>query len=349
MLARIRARIDLLVVGLVVAAAAIALPFLLPGFQTLEVSYALVFAIAILGLNVLTGYTGQITLGHGAFIAIGAYASAIVQTKLGINYLASIPIAAAVCGALGFGVGIPALRLEGIYLALATFALAVAAPTILKSHALEPLTGGVKGIILPPVTSTTDLLTDDQFFYMICLAITAVLFFLAWNILRGRTGRAFRAIRDGDLAAVSFGINLASYKTLAFALSAALAGVAGALYGIATGFVSADAYPFQLSIGLLVGAVLGGLGTLEGAVIGGFFVVFLPILAQQALGAINKQVANAAPTVTQGILLLVVMLVARQGVAGLVRTAYFRARLRLGGGGAKAALAAQEAKQAGPL
>ena len=340
-------RIDLVVVGLLIAVGAIAVPFVLPGFQALEVSYALIFAIAILGLNILTGYTGQITLGHGAFIAIGAYASAIAQTKLGINYLVSIPVAAAVCGAVGFAVGIPALRLEGIYLALATFALAVAAPTILKKP--EAITGGVKGIILPPVTTTTDLLTDDQFFYMICLAITVLLFLLAWNILRGRTGRAFRAIRDGDLAAVAFGINLASYKTLAFALSAGLAGVAGALYGIATGFVSADAYPFQLSIGLLVGAVLGGLGTLEGAVIGGFFVVFLPIFAQQALGAVNKQVANAAPTVTQGILLLVVMLVARQGVAGLVRTGYHRARLRLGRRGAKAALAAQEAEQGGPL
>ena len=340
-------RVDAMVIGLGVAAVAVGLPFLLPGYQALEVSYALIFAIAILGLNVLTGQTGQITLGHGAFLAIGAYASAIAQTKLGINFLVSIPIAAAVCGVLGFGVGIPALRLEGIYLALATFALAVAAPTILKKP--EAITGGVKGIILPPVTSSTDLLTDDQFFYMTCLVITAVLFLLTWNILRGRTGRAFRAIRDGDLAAVSFGINLASYKTLAFALSAALAGVAGALYGIATGFVSADAYPFQLSIGLLVGAVLGGLGTLEGAVFGGLFVVFLPILAQQALGAINKQVADAAPSVTQGVLLLVVMLVARQGVAGLIRKGYYLAGMRLGRRGAQVAVEAQEAKQAGPL
>ena len=340
-------RKDLVVIGLVVAGVAVALPFVLPGYQALEMSYGLIFAIAILGLNILTGYTGQITLGHGAFIAIGAYASAIAQTKLGINYLVSIPIAAVVCGVVGFGVGIPALRLEGIYLALATFALAVAAPSILKKP--EAITGGVKGIILPPVTSSTDLLSDDQFLYMICLAITVFLFVLSWNILSGRTGRAFRAIRDGDLAAVSFGINLASYKTLAFALSAALAGVAGALYGIATGFVSADAYPFQLSIALLVGAVLGGLGTLEGAVIGGFFVVFLPIIAQQALGAIDKQVANAAPTVTQGVLLLLVMLVARQGVAGLVRMGYHRLRLRLGGRGSMAGVAARETEQAGPL
>jgi branched-chain amino acid transport system permease protein len=324
---RAQPRFDLIAFGVVLAALALAAPFLVPGYFALNLSYALIFSIAILGLNVLTGYTGQITLGHGAFIAIGAYASAIAQQKLGINYLVSIPIAGLACGLVGFGVGIPALRLEGIYLALATFALAIAAPTILKKP--EAITGGVKGIILPPVTSPTDLLTDDQFFYGICLVVAVILFVLAWNILRGRTGRAFRAIRDGDLAAVSFGINLARYKTLAFALSAGLAGVAGALYGIATGFVSADAYPFQLSILLVVGGVLGGISTLEGAVIGGLFVQFLPVVSQQALGSINKQLANAAPSVTQGVVLLLVMVVARQGVAGLVRTGYHSARALL--------------------
>jgi branched-chain amino acid transport system permease protein len=324
---RARPRLDLVAFGVVLAALALGAPFLVPGYFALNLSYALIFSIAILGLNILTGYTGQITLGHGAFIAIGAYASAIAQQKLGINYLLSVAIAGAACGLVGFGVGIPALRLEGIYLALATFALAIAAPTLLKKP--EAITGGVKGIILLPVTSPTDLLTDDQFFYGVCLVITVILFVLCWNILRGRTGRAFRAIRDGDLAAVSFGINLASYKTLAFALSAGLAGVAGALYGIATGFVSADAYPFQLSILLVVGGVLGGISTLEGAVIGGFFVQFLPLVSQQALGTINKQLANAAPSVTQGVLLILVMFVARQGVAGLVRTGYHRTRALL--------------------
>jgi branched-chain amino acid transport system permease protein len=306
------------------AVVALAAPFVVPGYQALNLSYALIFSIAILGLNILTGYSGQISLGHGAFLAIGAYASAIAQQKMGMNYLLSIPLAGVICGLLGFGFGFPALRLEGIYLALATFALAIAAPTVLKKP--EALTGGVKGIILEPYISPTDLLTDDQFFYLVCLAIATVCFLLAWNILRGRTGRAFRAIRDGDLAAVSFGVNLASYKTLAFALSAFLAGIAGALYGIATGFVSADAYPFQLSILLLVGAVIGGLGTLEGALIGGFFSQFLPQFSQQALKNINTQVANAAPTVTQGVLLLVVMFVARQGVAGLVRANIHRFR-----------------------
>ncbi|GAC1331431.1 MAG: branched-chain amino acid ABC transporter permease [Candidatus Dormibacteria bacterium] len=303
--------------------AALAAPFVLPGYQALNLSYALIFAVAILGLNILTGYTGQITLGHGAFLAIGAYVSAIAQTRLGMNFVLTIALAGVFCGGLGYGLGFPALRLEGVYLALATFAFAVAIPSVLKKP--EGLTGGVKGIILNPVTSPIpDILTDERFFYLLCLGIAALLFLLSWNLLRGRTGRAFRAIRDGDLAAVSFGVNLASYKTLAFAISALMAGVAGALYGIATGFVSADSYPFQLSILLLVGAVIGGLGTLEGALIGGLFVQFLPQLSQQALRSISPQVANAAPTVTQGVLLLVVMFIARQGIAGLLRRLYFR-------------------------
>ena len=312
-----------------IAIVALGLPFVASGFQSLELSYALIFAVAIMGLNILTGYSGQISLGHGAFIAIGAYVTAILEHRYNVNYLLTIPIAGMVCAVLGFLIGLPALRLEGIYLALATFALGVATPNILKKPV--SLTGGVKGIILPPVTSPTDLLSDEQFFYLVCLAIAAVMFLVAWNILRGRTGRAWRAIRDGELAALSFGVNLSFYKTLAFAMSAAYAGVAGALYGIATGFVSADAYPFQLSIGLLVGAIIGGLGTLEGAIIGGVLTEFLPIYAQQLLFPISKQAANAAPGAVQGLLLLVIMFVARDGIAGLLRIGYYRLRVAVRG------------------
>jgi branched-chain amino acid transport system permease protein len=314
-------------VGLLVALVALGLPFVATGFQSLELSYALIFAIAILGLNILTGYAGQISLGHGAFIAIGAYVSAIAVTRYHVDALATIPVAGAICGALGFLIGIPALRLEGIYLALATFAMGVATPTILKKPV--SITGGVKGIILPPVTSPTGVLTDEQYFYLLCLAVAAVLFLVAWNVLRGRTGRALRAIRDGELAARAFGIDIAAYKTMAFAISALYGGVAGALYGLATGFVSADAYPFQLSISLVVGATVGGLGTLEGAVLGGLFTEFLPIYAQQWLLPISKQLADAAPSVTQGVFLLAIMFVARQGVAGLLRRGYHALRTRV--------------------
>ena len=241
----------------------LAVPIFASGFQTLEVAYALVFAIAILGLNILTGFSGQISLGHGAFIAIGAFTTAIGVKTLHIPYLATIPLAAVICAGLGWIIGLAAGRLEGIYLGLATFALGVATPDILKKE--TDLTGGVKGLSLPPVTSPISALTDDQYFYFLCLLIAGVAFWLAANVLGDRTGRAWRAVRDGELAAAAFGVNVGYYKTLAFALSAALAGIAGSLYGLATAFVSTDAFPVQLSIALLVGAVVGGIGSIGGA------------------------------------------------------------------------------------
>ena len=310
-----------MLLGLVVVLA-LAVPFVGSGFQTLEIAYALIFAMAILGLNLLTGFSGQISLGHGAFLAIGAFTAAIGVHNLRLPYLVTIPIAALVCALLGFAIGMAAGRLEGIYLGLATFALGVATPDVLKKQ--TSLTGGVKGISIPPITSPINFLSDDQFFYFVCLVIGAVLFGLARNILGDRTGRAWRAVRDGELAAAAFGVNVGYYKTLAFALSAAFAGIAGALYGLATAFVSTDAFPVQLSIALLVGAVVGGIGTIVGAIFGGLLTEFLPIYAQQLLLPVNKDLANAAPGAVQGVLLLVVLGVARGGLAGLVGNAYRR-------------------------
>jgi branched-chain amino acid transport system permease protein len=306
----------------IAAVVALGLPFIASGFQTLEFAYALIFAIAILGLNVLTGYSGQISLGHGAFVAIGAFTTAIGMQKLGLPYPITIPLAAVLCGALGYVIGIAAGRLEGIYLGLATFALGVATPDLLKKQ--TNLTGGVKGITLPQFASPVPQLSNDQFFYLMCLLVAVVLFVLAANILGDRTGRAWRAVRDGELAASAFGINVGYYKMLAFALSAAYAGIAGSLYGLATAFVSSDAFPFQLSIALLVGAVVGGIGTIGGAVIGGLLIEFLPIYAQQLLLPVSKDLANAAPGAVQGLLLLVVLGVARGGVAGLLSSGYRR-------------------------
>jgi branched-chain amino acid transport system permease protein len=223
---------------------------------------------------------------------------------------------------LGYAIGLAAARLEGIYLGLATFALGVATPDLLKKQ--TNLTGGVKGISLPAFTSPIKALSDDQFFYLLCLVIAAALFALAANILGDRTGRAWRAVRDGELAAAAFGINVGYYKTLAFAFSAAYAGVAGSLFALATAFVSTDAFPVQLSISLLVGAVVGGIGTIGGAVIGGLLTEFLPIYAQQLLLPVNKDLANAAPGAVQGVLLLVVLGLARGGVAGLLADGYRR-------------------------
>jgi len=310
-----------LALGLVVLVS-LAVPIFAGGFQTLEFAYALIFAIAILGLNILTGFSGQISLGHGAFLAIGAFTTAIGVKTLHLPYLATIPLAAVICAMLGWIIGMAAGRLEGIYLGLATFALGVATPDILKKE--TDLTGGVKGLSLPPVTSPFRALTDDQYFYLLCLLIAAVVFWLAANILGDRTGRAWRAVRDGELGAAAFGVNVGYYKTLAFALSAALAGIAGSLYGLATAFVSTDAFPVQLSIALLVGAVVGGIGSIGGALIGGLLTEFLPIYSQQLLLPISKELANAAPGAVQGVLLLLVLGLARGGVAGLIADGYRR-------------------------
>lgn len=300
----------------------LAVPIFAGGFQTLEVAYALIFAVAILGLNILTGFSGQISLGHGAFMAIGAFTTAIGIKTLHMPYLATIPLAAIICAVLGWIIGIAAGRLEGIYLGLATFALGVATPDILKKE--TDLTGGVKGLSLPPVTSPLGVLTDDQYFYFLCLLLAGVVFWLAANILGDRTGRAWRAVRDGELGAAAFGVNVGYYKALAFALSAAIAGIAGSLYGLATAFVSTDAFPIQLSIALLVGAVVGGIGSIGGALIGGLLTEFLPIYSQQLLLPVSKELANAAPGAVQGLLLLIVLGLARGGVAGLIADSYRR-------------------------
>jgi len=310
-------------VGLaVVAVVALALPFVASGFLTLEFAYALIFAMAILGLNLLVGFSGQISLGHGAFMALGAFTAAIGVKTLGWPYPITLPVAAILCGVLGWIIGIAAARLEGIYLGLATFALAVAIPDLLKKQ--SSITGGVKGITLKQITSPVPGVSDDQFLYLLCLAIAAVLFVLAANLLGSRTGRACRAVRDGELAAAASGVHVGYYKTLAFAISAAYAGIAGALFGLTTAFVSSDAFPFQLSVGLLVGGVVGGIASIVGALIGGLLNEFLPIYAQQLLLPISKPLANAAPGAVQGLLLLLVLALARGGVAGVLGSAYQR-------------------------
>src|SRR2546428_7371659 len=170
--------------NIVVVVIALGVPFIASGFQTLEVAYALIFAIAILGLNVLTGFSGQISLGHGAFLAIGAFTTAIGVHSLRLPYVATIPIAALVCGILGYAIGLAAGRLEGIYLGLATFALGVATPDVLKKQ--TSLTGGVKGITLPPVTSPVAGLGRHQVFYLLGLVDRAPPVFVAAPNLRAR-------------------------------------------------------------------------------------------------------------------------------------------------------------------
>ena len=316
-----------LVLTAVLLAIACALPFFVSNYRTFQFSMVLIYAIALLGLNILTGFNGQISLGHGAFYAIGAYVAAILMDKFGVPYWACIPLAGAVCLVAGFLFGLPALRLEGIYLALATFALGVALPQLLKYKHLEQWTGGVNGIVLtkpdPPFASVFGLaLNPDRWFFFFTLFVTLVMFILGWNLLRGRVGRALIAIRDQPIAASTMGIDNSLYKSLAFGVSAMFTGVAGALGGIAVAFVAPDSFTIFLSITLMVGMVVGGLASISGAFYGALFVQFVPNIADQ--------ISKAAPWAIYGTLMIVFMYVMPTGIAGAVRLARARVTKRKG-------------------
>jgi branched-chain amino acid transport system permease protein len=286
--------------------------FLVSGYNLFQLTMVAVYAIAILGLDIVTGYTGQVSLGHGAFYAIGAYATAILMTDFNWPYWSTLPVAGIVCAVIGFAIGFPALRLTGPYLALVTLALAVAVPQILRAKALEAWSGGVQGIVVTaPDAPAFSHLTQDQFIYLFTLLVAVVLFALARNMLRGRMWRAMVAIRDQPLAAEAAGIDVARIKTRAFAVSALFTGIAGALGAIAVQFVAPDSFSVALSISLFAGLVVGGTGSLPGAVIGALFVQFVPNIAER--------IDKSAPGVIYGLLLVGVLYFMPRGIAGVLR------------------------------
>jgi branched-chain amino acid transport system permease protein len=295
------------------------LPFLISNYRVFQFTLVLVYAIALLGLNMLTGYNGQISLGHGAFYAIGAYTAGILMDKVGMPYYFTIPLAGLVCLVAGFLFGLPALRLEGLYLSLATFALGVAMPQILKFKGFEHWTGGVQGIVIvkpdPPAWLP---ISQDQWLYFVALVTLLILFLIGWNLLRGRIGRAMVAIRDQPIAAQAMGVNTAMIKSLTFGVSAMYTGIAGALGAIAIQFVAPDTFTIFLSITLVVGVVIGGLASISGAIWGALFIQFIPNVADQ--------ISKAAPWAIYGIFLIVFMYVMPSGVAGFIRIAGGRLR-----------------------
>ncbi|WP_119727492.1 branched-chain amino acid ABC transporter permease [Thermomonospora amylolytica] len=292
----------------IVLVIALILPFQLVPFRVFQLTMVLVYAVALLGLNLLVGHGGQISLGHGAFFAVGAYTAAIMMDRWDTPYLLTLPVAAAVAFVLGLGLGVPAARLHGLYLALVTLAIAIFLVPLLKRF--EDFTGGSMGLTLakpqPPAWSG---LAEDQWLYFLALAVAVAAFALVAGLLRSRVGRALHALRDNEIAAEVMGVRLAFYKTLAFAWSALLAGAAGCVYTWVIGFVSPDSFTVNLSITLLAGIVVGGLGSQAGPVLGGLFVMFVPSFAQD----VNK----GAPGVIFGLLIIVVMYVAPTGLAGL--------------------------------
>jgi branched-chain amino acid transport system permease protein len=320
----------LLITGVVILIAFI--PRLVSEFRLSQFTYVGIYFIALLGLNVLTGYNGQISLGHGAFMAIGGYAASVlilgqkgfellgqhpsnVLPETGMRPVFAIPLAGLITGIIGYLFGIPALRLAWVSLALATFAVAVSLPGLAKQF--EHLTGGGGGLSLPLPSTPFGLdISTSHWLYYEAWGFAAVLFIVAWFLVRGRLGRAWRSIRDGEIAAISSGVSPATYKTLAFGVSAAYAGVAGALFVIQNSYINPDTFPLALSILLLASVVIGGLGSLSGVLVGAL--VFLPIYAQDP-PLVHLSFAQEVSPVAFGVVLILIVVLLPGGAAGVFR------------------------------
>jgi branched-chain amino acid transport system permease protein len=287
---------------------ALYVPFQMVPFRVFQFTMVMVYAIALLGLNLLVGHSGQISLGHGAFFAVGAYTAAIMMFRWDVPYPLTLPVAAVVAFLIGLALGVPATRLRGLYLALVTLAIAIFLVPLLKRF--ESFTGGSMGLTLEkPQPPAWTGLAEDQWLYFMTFAATLAGFVVCSSLLRSRVGRALHSVRDNETAAEVMGVRLASYKRLAFAWSAMFAGAGGCIYTWVIGFVSPDSFTVNLSITMLAGIVVGGLGSMWGPLLGGLFVMFVPSLSQD----INK----AAPGVIFGLLIIAVMYVAPTGLAGL--------------------------------
>lgn len=287
-------RTVLLVLAALAAVVLIAAPFVLSGFRTFQFTMAGVWAIAVLGLNLLTGFSGQISLGHSAFFGVGAYTGVILIVDVEVPYLLALPVAGVICFVAGFLIGIPALRLQGLYLALMTLGLAVAFPPLVRRF--ETLTGGVQGkSISSSVMASPDWmpLSNDQYLYFLVLVVAAVLFVLARFLVRSRVGRALTALRDNEIPASTMGIYPARYKTFVFAISAMYAGIAGVLYAYVIRFVAPTSFLLILAITLLAAMVVGGLATVAGAIFGGIFIQFVPFYAEEINQGLSEFVFGA--------------------------------------------------------
>lgn len=305
---------------------AVVSPFAFSDYHVFQLTQITVYAIAVLGFNLLTGFSGQISLGNGSFYALGAYTSVVLMTRFGVPYWLAPPVAGAVCFGAGFLFGRSATRLEGIYLALATFGLAIVTPQILKLDALERWTGGAQGVVVSKPDSPIPGLNNDEWLYFFCLTIAVILFTVAWNIMRGRTGRAMVALRDHPIAAGTMGIHVPSYKARVFGISAAYTGIAGALGALIAGFIAPGTFEIFLSIQLLIGGVVGGVASIFGSLFGALFIEVVPDLAKHASETSEslKWLADIQYPV-YGVLLIVTMMLMPGGIAGLV----WSIRLRL--------------------
>lgn len=304
------------------------IPQFIHGFRIVEFTYVGVYTAALVGLVILTGITGQISLGQGGFMALGAYTTAILSVNYDWPQLLTVPVGGLVAGIAGFLFGFPALRLSGVYLALATFALAVIIPSV--AIALSSLTGGTGGIFLDLPSSPTSRLNPDEWLYYVTWGCVAILYVLAFWFIGGKRGRALRAIRENELAATASGVSLSRYKTMAFGVSSFYAGIAGSLLAILQFTVTPGSFPITLSILLLAGLVIGGPASLLGAIVGALFVEYIPSYSADVLAPVVDfaqkiglpiddvdPTTPGVPSVVYGVILLLVLFLLPNGAAGL--------------------------------
>ena len=292
-----------------------ALPLVLDDIRLFQLTNVLVYAVALLGLNLLVGYNGQISLGHGAFYAVGAYAAAVAVAHFGIAHWLAVPLGGLAGFAVGALAGLPILHLGQMHLAMATFALGVVIPKLAQHRALVPWTGGSQGIALDALEVPFGLpLSFDQWWYLFTLATLTVLLALAFNLMRGRIGRAVIAIRDQPLAAEALGIRTGRCKLAVFAVSALYAGTAGALAAVSIRYVAPGLFGTFLSFAFLIGIAVGGIGSLMGALYGALFLQII----QLGVGQVASSVQAVPLFVIYGLALILTLHLAPDGIAGIV-------------------------------
>ena len=300
--------------GLLLAALLVA-PWLLPDYYVSQLVFIWIYAIAAIGLMILVGFTGQVSLGHAAFLAMGAYTEAYLQQH-GWPFALSLTFSALVAGITGIIVGLPALRVKGMYLAIATLAFGfIVEEGVARA---ESITGGNAGKAIGTLEVFGLPIDSEQRFYYLSLFVLALVVVGVMNLLRSPTGRAFVAIRDSEISAQSMGIHLARYKTIAFALSAAVAGIAGALYAHKLRYLSPDQFTFLQSIELLIILVVGGVGSIYGAIFGAAFWIVvqqLIVLAKDWLPPAIGQQTGLQPTIF-GLILVAFVLFEPMGLYG---------------------------------
>ena len=297
----------------VVAVVAIVAPYVVDDYQVFQLARLTTTALAVASLVLLTGWSGQVSAGHGAFFGVGAYATAILIVKAELPWPVAVILATLVSFAAGLLTGLPALRIRGISLALITLVLAVLLPAVIVRF--ESLTGGSTGMAIPPVSTPAGIqLSGAQFFYLVTLVVLAAVLVLLALVCRGRTGRALAALRDQPLMAITAGVPTARLSLLVFGTSGAVAGLGGALNALAIQSVVPDSYSFTVSLALLTGAVVGGVRSWAGALIGAVFVVYVPQVVSDSVG---DSLSSNWTQVVYAVLLLLVLYLAPQGLAGL--------------------------------